>query len=116
MIDIKDDAFDNHELFRTGKTTKINISNEVKTIAQWLNWCRKKRQLKPDVAALKLTPKIVIKGEDLLATLPLSEEDWLKVERYVWTEYFGQAGNRDRRGAYWRKFFIPSSCLVVIVV
>jgi len=105
VMDIVDDTFDDYELFRFGKATKIGVSNEVKTIAQWLNWCRKKRQLQPDVAALKLTPKITIKKEDLLANPPLSEGDWEKVETYIRDEYVGKAGSRDRRGAYWRQCF-----------
>ena len=105
VIDIKDDTFDRYELFRAGKTTKVNISNEVKTISQWLKWCTKKRQIKPDVAALKLTPKISIKGEDLTANPPISPEDWKIIEKYIRTEYVGKANNRDRRGAYWRRCF-----------
>ncbi len=102
-IDIKDDTFDDYELFRRG-TTKVNISNEVKALSQWLNWCRKNRQLKADVAALKLTPKIAIKGEDLTANPPISPEDWRKIERYIRVDYAGQRVN-DRRGIYWRQCF-----------
>lgn len=102
-IDIKDDTFDDYELFRRG-TTKVNISNEVKALSQWLNWCRKNRQLKADVAALKLTPKIAIKGEDLTANPPISPEDWRKIERYIRVDYAGQLVN-DRRGIYWRQCF-----------
>lgn len=102
-IDIKDDTFDDYELFRRG-TTKVNICNEVKALSQWLNWCRKNRQLKADVAALKLTPKIAIKGEDLTANPPISPEDWRKIERYIRVDYAGQRVN-DRRGIYWRQCF-----------
>lgn len=104
VIDIKDDTFDDYQMFRN-KATKIYLSNELKAINLWLNWCRKKRQLKADVAALKLTPKVAIKGEDLLANPPISPEDWKVIEKYIRTVYVGQAKNRDRRGDYWRRCF-----------
>ena len=103
VIDIIDSTFDDYELFRRG-TTKVNISNEIKALSQWLNWCRKNRQLKADVAALKLTPRIAIKGEDLTANPPISPEDWRKIEKYIRVDYMGQRVN-DRRGIYWRKCF-----------
>lgn len=103
VIDIVDDTFDDYELFRRG-ATKVSISNEVKSMSQWLNWCRKNRQLKADVAALKLTPRIAIKGEDLTANPPISPEDWRKIEKYIRVDYMGQKVN-DRRGIYWRRCF-----------
>ena len=103
VIDIIDSTFDDYELFRRG-TTKVNISNEIKALSQWLNWCRKNRQLKADVAALKLTPKVAIKGEDLTANPPISPEDWRKIERHIRVDYMGQRVN-DRRGIYWRRCF-----------
>ena len=104
VIDIKDDTFDDYLIFRKD-TTKVNQNNEVKSIGQWLTWCKKKRQLKPDVAALKLTPTVSIKGEDLQANPPISPEDWRIIEKYIREEYVGKASHRDRRGEYWRKCF-----------
>ena len=104
VIDIKDDTFDDYEMFRN-KATKVYLANEIKTISLWLNWCRKQRQLKADVAAIKLTPRVTIKGEDLLANPPISPEDWKVIERHIRTVYVGQAVERDRRVGYWRRMF-----------
>ena len=104
VLDISDDTFDDYLIFRS-KTTKVNQSNEVKTISQWLRWCAKNRMLKADVAALKLTPKVSIRSEDLLSNPPISPEDWRIIENHIRKVYVESARHRDRRGQYWRKCF-----------
>ena len=80
--EITERTFDDYLLFRK-ETTKVNQRNETRVITNWLNWCKKQRQIKPDVAALKLVPSVRVRAEDLMANPPISPEDWRKIHTWI---------------------------------
>ena len=80
--EITERTFYDYLLFRK-ETTKVNQRNETRVITNWLNWCKKQRQIKPDVAALKLVPSVRVRAEDLMANPPISPEDWHKIHTWI---------------------------------
>ena len=103
--EITETTFDDYLLFRKD-TTKVNQRNETRVITNWLNWCKKQRQIKPDVAALKLVPTVRVRAEDLMANPPISPEDWRKIHTWI-REVFIRESDRvnNHRSPYWRRCF-----------
>ena len=67
---------------------------------------KKQRQIKPDVAALKLVPSVRVRAEDLMANPPISPEDWRKIHTWI-REVFIRESDRvnNHRSPYWRRCF-----------
>ena len=102
---IDENTFNDYLLFRK-EATKINQRNETKIITNWLNYLIKLRKLNPDVAALKLTPSVRVRGEDLTANPAIGPEDWFAIWQNVKNRRIKNAGfSCNHRHLYWWKCF-----------